>query len=91
MGEARRSQGDPAPSTHPLALNYAHLARRIQSVKDSDDATLPLCFWPNDDWHFYHWLAVQMEEEGLLDAEVVPGEIAIHGLTEQGRDLLEAS
>lgn len=88
MGEARRSQGDPAPSAHALALNYTHLVRRVQSVKNSDEAALPLCFWPNDDWHFYHWLAVRMDEEGFLHAEVAPGEVAIHGLTDKGRALL---
>jgi len=63
----------------------------VQSAQNRSDAELLLCFWPDDDWYFFHWLAVRMDEEGFLNAEAVPDEVAIHGLTEKGRALLHRS
>jgi hypothetical protein len=76
-----------------LRTHFEHLARRLDTIRESDDDSLPLCVWPDtadldSPRAVHHFLAEEMLDRGLIDADVDDHEIRIHGLTKSGQALL---
>lgn len=61
-----------------MSLHYQALLDRLR------DADLPVAFWPDDKYGLHYFLAVRMQREGLLEAEVDDDEVVIHAITEAG-------
>lgn len=76
----------PFPSMSSFLRHFQALARTI------DQATTPLRWSDADfDESLYHFLATRMHALDLVTADAEDGEIVVHELTSDGRELLSES